>query len=100
MDLKKSAFSREQSQLAAQRALLMTLSEDIALPLLQVKTSLDLLEGQGFVKTAARRHVRESNLSVDTGLQLVEAYKLLLNAEGQAGLLAEPVSVGATERGR
>ena len=94
--MKKSAFSREQSQLAAQRALLMTLSEDISLPLLQIKTSLDLLENQGFAKTAARQHARESSLSIDTGLQLVDAYKLLLNAEAHAGAAAEPVSVGAT----
>jgi hypothetical protein len=93
--LKKSAFAREQSQLAAQRALLMTLSEDIVLPLLQVKSSLDLLESRDFAKDAARKHLQESNLCIDTGLQLAEAYKLLLNAETQAGLEAEPVSVGA-----
>jgi hypothetical protein len=74
----------------------MTLSEDMALPLLQIKTSLDLLEGQNFAKVAARKHFQESNLSVGTGLQLIEAYKLLLNAGSQAGLVAEPVSVGAT----
>jgi len=94
--LKKTAFAREQSQLAAQRALLMTLSEDIALPLLQVRSSLDLLETHNFAKAAARKHLQDSSLSIDAGLQLVEAYKLLLNAEAQAGLLAEPVSVGAT----
>lgn len=94
--MKRSSFNREQAQLTAQRALLMTLSEDIALPLLQVKTSLDLLEGQGFAKAATRKHFQDSNLSIDTGLQLVEAYKLLLNAETPAGLMAEPVSVGAT----
>ena len=74
----------------------MTLSEDISLPLLQVKTSLDLLENRGFAKTAARQHARESNLSIDTGLQLVDAYKLLLSADSHAGQAAEPVSVGAT----
>jgi hypothetical protein len=74
----------------------MTLSEDIALPLLQVKTSLDLLESQDFAKAAARKHAQQSSLSVDMGLQLVDAYKLLLDAEAQAGLAAEPVSVGAT----
>jgi hypothetical protein len=94
--LKKSPFTREQTQLAAQRALLMALSEDITLPLLQVKSSLELLEGQGFSQTAARRHAGESALSIDTGLQLVEAYKLLLNAENHDGQPAEPVSVGAT----
>jgi len=74
----------------------MTLSEDIALPLLQVKSSLDLLENQAFAKSAARRHALESGLSIDTGLQLVEAYKLLLSAESHHGLAAEPVSIGAT----
>jgi hypothetical protein len=74
----------------------MTLSEDIALPLLQVKTSLDLLESQDFAKAAARKHAQQSSLSVEMGLQLVDAYKLLLDAEAQAGLSAEPVSVGAT----
>lgn len=93
--MKRSAFAREQSQLAAQRALLLTLSEDIALPLLQVRTSLELLESQNFAKSAARRHLQDSSLSVDTGLQLVEAYKLLLSAEAMAGLPAEPVAVGA-----
>ena len=94
--MKRSSFNREQAQLAAQRALLMTLSEDMALPLLQVKTSLDLLESQDFAKAAARQHFLQSNLSIETGLQLVDAYKLLLDAEAKAGLAAEPVSVGAT----
>jgi hypothetical protein len=74
----------------------MTLSEDIALPLLQVKTSLDLLESQDFIKQASRKHFVDSSLSVGAGLQLIDAYRLLLNAENQAGLAAEPVSVAAT----
>jgi hypothetical protein len=94
-DLKKSAFNREYAEIARQRALLMTLSEDIALPLLQVKTSLELLQSQNYVKAAARRHALGSSLSIDTGLQLVEAYKLLLNAENHAKLPAEPLAVGA-----
>jgi hypothetical protein len=77
----------------------MTLSEDIGLPLLQVKSSLDLLESHGFAKAAARQHFQQSRLSVDTGLQLVDAYKLLLDAEAKPGLMAEPVSVGATLEG-
>ncbi len=94
--LKKQVFAREYSQLAAQRALLLTLSEDIALPLLQVKSSLELLETQNFTKSAARQHVQDSSLSVDTGLKLVEAYKLLLDAESQNSLPVTPVAVGAT----
>lgn len=74
----------------------MTLSEDLALPLLQIKSSLDLLESQNFAKAAARQHAQQSSLSIDTGMQLIEAYKLLLNAESQINLEIEPVSVGAT----
>ena len=73
----------------------MTLSEDIALPLLQVKGSLEVLESQNFIKAAARAHAAGSSLSIDTGLQLIEAYKLLLGAEQNAKLPAEPLAVGA-----
>lgn len=73
----------------------MTLSEDIALPLLQVKSSLELLQSQNYAKPAARLHVDESNLSLDTGLQLIEAYKLLLGSDDYANLPAEPLAVGA-----
>lgn len=73
----------------------MTLSEDIALPLLQVKGSLEVLQNQNFARAAARAHVLGSNLSIDTGLQLVEAYKLLLSAEHNNKLPAEPLAVSA-----
>lgn len=73
----------------------MTLSEDLALPLLQVRSSIELLQSQNFAKAAARQHVLTSALSIDTGLQLVEAYKLLLNAEDNSKLPMEPLAVGA-----
>lgn len=73
----------------------MTLSEDIALPLIQVKSSLELLQSQNFAKSAARQHALGSGLSIDTGLQLIEAYKLLLNAEAHRSLPPEPLAVGA-----
>jgi hypothetical protein len=73
----------------------MTLSEDIALPLLQVKSSLEVLQNQNFARAAARAHALGSALSIDTGLQLVEAYKLLLSAEYNNRLPAEPLAVGA-----
>jgi hypothetical protein len=73
----------------------MTLSEDIALPLIQVKASLELLHSQNYVKAAARQHAQGSLLSIDTGLQLVEAYRLLLNAEHQSAQPAEPLAIGA-----
>jgi hypothetical protein len=88
-------FTRELIELARQRALLMTLSEDISLPLLQVKGSLEVLQAQNFAKAAARAHATGSSLSIDTGLQLIEAYKLLLGAEHNNKLPAEPLAVGA-----
>lgn len=72
----------------------MTLGNDLALPLLQVKTSLELLEDKNFSKAAARNHVQDAGLSIDTGLQLVEAYRLLLSNTG-AELPSEPLAIGS-----
>jgi hypothetical protein len=74
---------------------LLTLSEDIALPLLQIKASLELLDSQNFSKAAARQHSQSGKLSIDTGLQLIEAYRLLLNTDDYTKLPAEPLAVGA-----
>ncbi len=92
--MKKSAFAREQEEIAKQRALLMTLSEDLALPLLQVRSSLDLLEAQNFAKAAARQHVLETALNIDSGLQQIEAYRLLLTSENLDKLAMEPLAIG------
>ena len=73
----------------------MTLSDDLALPLLQVKTSLELLSADNFAKAASRRHVLESELNLDAGLQLIEAYRLLLSAERIEKLPLEPLAIGA-----
>jgi hypothetical protein len=86
---------REHEELARQKALLRTLSEDLALPLLQVKSSLELLENRDFSKAAARQHAQESRLSLDTGLQLVEAYRLLLDSAQLDRLPLEPLAIGA-----
>jgi len=72
----------------------MTLSEDIALPLLQIKSSLELLDSQNYAKAAARQHVKNGGLSIDAGLQLIEAYRLLLNADDYVKMPAEPFAVG------
>jgi len=73
----------------------VTLSDDLALPLLQVKTSLELLSADNFAKAASRRHVLESELNLDAGLQLIEAYRLLLSAERIEKLPLEPLAIGA-----
>lgn len=73
----------------------MTLSEDLALPLLQIKSSIELLESKNFAKADTRRHAKSSLLSADSGLQLIEAYKLLLAAEENLRQPLEPVAIGA-----
>lgn len=73
----------------------MTLSEDLALPFLQIKSSIELMAGQNFAKAAARQHATISALSAESGLQLVEAYKLLLSVEDNLKQPLEPVAIGA-----
>jgi hypothetical protein len=73
----------------------MALSDDLALPLLQVKSSVELLQSHNFAKKAAQNHAAESLLNVDTGLQLVEAYRLLLSSADIDKLPLEPIAVGA-----
>lgn len=92
--MKRPAYARQLDEIARQRALLAALSDDIALPLLQIKASLELLQGQNYAKTAARRHSTESVLSVDTGLQLIEAYRLLLHSSQTDSLPMEPLAIG------
>lgn len=79
--------------MARQRALLLSLSEDLALPLLQVKSSLEVLQSQAFDKKAARQHAAESTLSIEAGLQQIEAYRLLLGATEVDKLPMEPVAI-------
>lgn len=73
----------------------MALSEDLALPLLQIRTSVELLQSQNFGKTAARRHAQDASLNVDNGLQLIEAYRLLLGSNELDKLPLEPLAIGA-----
>jgi hypothetical protein len=67
----------------------------LALPLLQVKSSVELLQASNFAKSAARRHSQESALNIDAGLQLVEAYRLLLDSSEIDKLPLEPLAIGA-----
>jgi light-regulated signal transduction histidine kinase (bacteriophytochrome) len=93
--LKRSVFSHQQDELARQRALLMTLSEDLTLPLLQIKASVDLLEGRDFAKSAARQYAAQTTLNIAAGLQQIEAYRLLLSSEDLSKLPMEPLAIGA-----
>ena len=67
------------------QALLTALSDDLALPLLQIKSGLE--------SGGSRDQLL---LSVDNGLQLVEAYKLALRiSHDRDNLTYEPVAIGS-----
>ncbi len=78
-----------------QRAVLSALSDDLALPLLQIKTTLELIDGSKLSAKNSLRHARAMALSTEAGLQLIEAYRLALRAQDEAALPLEPVAVGA-----
>jgi hypothetical protein len=65
------------------------------LPLLQIKSSVELLQSGNFAKTDARRHSEESVLNIEAGLQLIEAYRVLLNSAEIDKLPLEPLAIGA-----
>src|SRR5438132_1585452 len=92
----KRGFSRNFQDFAKYRALLSALSDDLSLPLLQIKTTLEILEGRNLTSKASANHVRSMSLSANAGLQLVEAYRLALRGVGSADHTEmEPVAVGA-----
>ncbi|MBX4188690.1 hypothetical protein KW792_01165 [Candidatus Saccharibacteria bacterium] len=73
----------------------MTLSEDLMLPLLQIKSSVDILQEKDFAKAAARQHAAETGLNISAGLQQIEAYRLLLTSDKLDKLPMEPLAIGA-----
>lgn len=78
-----------------QQALLAALSDDLTLPLLQIKTALELLEHENWSKSSLKKHSAGLFLSAENGLQLVEAYRLALRAEEINAMSLEPVAVSA-----
>ncbi len=77
-----------------ERSLLQALSDDLALPLLHVKTSLELIE-EGRLSKSLRTQFQNLSLSAEAGLQLLEAYRLALDHIHARQLALEPVVVGA-----
>jgi hypothetical protein len=80
---------------AQQRALLAALSDDLALPLLQIKTSLELLKAEQFAADSVREKTQLMTMTAEIGLQLVEAYRLALVVDEDLEISMEPVSIGA-----
>lgn len=91
----KRQLHRRNDSLARHQALLVTLSDDLALPLTQIKTGIDLMEDADFSKPATRRQSQSMRLSLEAGFQLIEAYRLLLRSEQLVELDFEPVAIGA-----
>lgn len=89
----RSQIDRDLEELEQQRALLAALSDDLTLPFLQIKTTLELLAKED--PETFPQHHQTMSLTVENGLQLVEAYRLALTANNNAALALEPVSIGA-----
>src|SRR3989344_4370175 len=75
-------------------ALLESLSDDLALPMLQIKSTLEVIGQRNLSAKSNARYLKNLRLASETGLQMVEAYRLALRAEN-ATLALEPVAVGA-----
>jgi hypothetical protein len=93
--VRKKPFSRIASDIAKQKALLIALSDDLALPLLQIKVSLEVLQQENFKAKSVRQQSRVMAMSAETGLHLAEAYRLVLHTEELQELPLEPVAIGA-----
>jgi hypothetical protein len=75
--------------------LLQALSDDLALPFLQIRSTLELLDVEKFSKKTVPAHAQSMLLNVEAGLQLIEAYRLALRSGNTDNLQLEPVAVGA-----
>jgi light-regulated signal transduction histidine kinase (bacteriophytochrome) len=89
----RSQIDRDLGELAEQRALLAALSDDLTLPFLQIKTTLELLASED--PDTFPQHHQTMFLTAENGLQLIEAYRLALAANDNATLALEPVAIGA-----
>lgn len=80
---------------AEHRALLAALSDDLALPLLQIKTTLEVVQYEDSTQQSVQKQAQAMMHSAEAGLQLIEAYRLALHVNENMQLSLEPVSVGA-----
>lgn len=90
----KRAFNRDVQGFSKYRALLSVLSEDLSLPLLQIKTTLEILDKDDVSAQNSKNHLQSMALSTDAGLMLIEAYRLALRA-AEAQQEMEIISMGA-----
>jgi hypothetical protein len=71
------------------------LSRDLALPLTQIKSSIELLDADNFGENTAREVSANVSLSAEAGIQLLEAYHLLLSADNILNEDLVAVSIGS-----
>lgn len=76
-------------------SLLNALSNDLALPLLQIKSGLEIIDRPKLKSELLEASLEQMSLSTVSGLQLIEAYKLVLQAEENMDQPFEPVAIGA-----
>lgn len=93
--MRRGVSARYSEEIAGQRALLAALSDDLSLPLVQIKTTLELVGKSRSPAKAQQKHLAAMALSANDGLQLIEAYRLVLRTSDPASLPLEPVAVGA-----
>jgi hypothetical protein len=93
--LRKQFVNREAAAIVRQKALLIALSDDLTLPLLQIRSSLELLNADTVTKESIKDQIRLMSMSADTGLHLAEAYRLVLSSDKLVDLPLEPVAIGA-----
>jgi hypothetical protein len=93
--VRKRGFNRDLEEFNKHRSLLAALSDDLSLPLLQIKTTLEVLQGKSLTSKASSAHSDSMRLSADAGLQLIEAYRLTLKAYEHDLTHMQPVAIGA-----
>ena len=92
--MRKQFVSREAANLARQKALLIALSDDLTLPLLQIRSGLEIIDSAKLGQSA-QEQIKLMAMSADTGLHLAEAYRLVLQSDKLLDLPLEPIAIGA-----
>lgn len=91
----KRQLHRRNAEQVRHQALLVAMSNDLALPLTVVKTSLEIMENADYAKPTVRPQAKSMTLAVEAGFQLIETYRLLLQSSEVLSQAPQPVAIGA-----
>ena len=80
------------AEISTMQALLLALSDDIALPLLQIRSGLELIQQDGS-ESSLKNHTNKMLLSAESGLHLIEGYRLALRTTTSSELQMEPLAI-------